>query len=195
MHLNPKKQSHYKTFLKCAMAGAISFTAMATFALPSDRNQPISLVADRATYNDKTGVTTYTGNVIIEQGTMKLQAASVVAQLNKNRQISTVTATGSPARFQQKMDVNKGLAKGQGQKIVYNADSGIITLTGNAFVDQDGASVKGETLRYSMNKGDIEAIGSSNSSATNTSASENRGRVQIVIPPNTSKATPGAVGQ
>lgn len=46
------------------MAGAISFTAMATFALPSDRNQPISLVADRAKYNDKTGVTTDRKSVV-----------------------------------------------------------------------------------------------------------------------------------
>lgn len=64
----------------------------------------------------KTGITTYTGNVIIEQGTMKLQANSIVAQLNKRRQISTITATGKPAKFQQQLDTNKGLARGEAQK-------------------------------------------------------------------------------
>ncbi|MFT4021518.1 MAG: lipopolysaccharide transport periplasmic protein LptA [Acinetobacter sp.] len=182
-----------QSFLNIAITGALSLTAMSAYALPSDRNQPVSLVADRATYNDKTGYTTYTGNVVIEQGTMKLQADSVTAQLNKDRQISTVTALGRPARFQQKTDANKGLAKGEGQKIVYNADTGIITLTGNAFVNQDGASVRGATLRYSMNKGDIEAIGSSSGTGSDsTSPSQNRGRVQIVIPPNSSTSIPGA---
>ena len=191
MLLNPK----CKTLLKVAVLGACSFTAMATFALPDDRTKPISLVADKATYNDKTGYTTYTGNVIIEQGSMKLQADAVNAQLNKDRQISMVTATGRPARFQQKTDPNKGFAKGEGQKIVYNADTGILTLLGNAYVNQDGASVRGATLRYSMNKGDIEAVGSSNSKADSTSPAQNQGRVQIVIPPNSSKSLPGATGK
>jgi lipopolysaccharide export system protein LptA len=62
----------------------VALSSASTFALPSDRNQQLSLVADRATYNDKTGVTTYTGNVVIEQGTMKLQADSIVATLNQN---------------------------------------------------------------------------------------------------------------
>ncbi|WP_111891837.1 lipopolysaccharide transport periplasmic protein LptA [Acinetobacter sp. MB5] len=192
MLLNPKR-SNIKTVFNAVILGALSCTAMSAFALPTDRNQPISLVADRATYNDKTGYTTYSGNVVIEQGSMKLQADSVTAQLNKSRQISTVTANGHPARFQQKMDVNKGLARGEGQKIIYDADTGIVTLSGNAYVDQDGASVRGATLRYSMNKGDIEAVGSSSGGgATSTNPSQNKGRVQIVIPPNASKSAPGA---
>ncbi|MEB3766626.1 lipopolysaccharide transport periplasmic protein LptA [Acinetobacter sp. MD2] len=183
----------HKTFLKVTLIGALSCTAMAAFALPNDRNQPVSLVADRATYNDKTGYTTYSGNVVVEQGSMKLQADTVTAQLNSNRQMSVVTANGRPARFQQKTDPNKGFAKGEAQKIVYNADTGIITLTGNAFVNQDGASVRGATLRYSMNKGDIEAVGGgSTGGATSTNSSQNSGRVQIVIPPNSSTAMPGA---
>lgn len=187
------KHSHAKTVFNVVILGALSCTAMSAFALPTDRNQPISLVADRATYNDKTGYTTYSGNVVIEQGSMKLQADSVTAQLNKNRQISTVTANGHPARFQQKTDPNKGFAHGEGQKIIYNADTGILTLNGNAYVNQDGASVRGATLRYSMNKGDIEAVGSSSGgAATSTSPGQNKGRVQIVIPPNSSQSAPGA---
>ncbi|MHA3054286.1 lipopolysaccharide transport periplasmic protein LptA [Acinetobacter sp. ANC 4633] len=192
MLLNPK-HSHVKTVFNVVILGALSCTAMSAFALPTDRNQPISLVADRATYNDKTGYTTYSGNVVIEQGSMKLQADSVTAQFNKNRQISTVTANGHPARFQQKTDPNKGFSRGEGQKIIYNADTGILTLNGNAYVNQDGASVRGATLRYSMNKGDIEAVGSSSGgAATSTSPGQNKGRVQIVIPPNSSQSAPGA---
>ncbi|OTG77163.1 lipopolysaccharide transport periplasmic protein LptA [Acinetobacter sp. ANC 4169] len=181
------KLTFSKTLLKqAALVGLVVFSSAAAFAIPSDRNQPISLVADRATYNEKTGVTTYTGNVIIEQGTMKLQANSIVANLNSQKQISTITASGGPARFQQKTDVNKGMAKGQAQKILYNAQTGIITLSGSAWLQQDGASIRGNTLKYSMNKGDVEATGTPN----NTGSSS--GRVQIVIPPSSSKSFPGA---
>jgi lipopolysaccharide export system protein LptA len=78
------------------------------------------------------------------------------------------------------MDVNKGLARGEAQTIIYNADTGIITLSGKAYLYQDGSSIRGNTLKYSMNKGDVEAQGSS----TN--------RVQIIIPPSSSKSFPGA---
>jgi len=186
MNVNPKLATP-RTFLKkAALVGLAVLSSATAWALPSDRNQPITLVADRATFNERTGITTYTGNVIIEQGTMRLQANSIVANLNSKKEISTITANGSPAQFQQKTDPNKGLAKGQAQKIVYNAETGIITLSGGAFLQQDGASIRGNTLRYSMNKGDIEAIGTPN----NTGSSS--GRVQIVIPPSSSKSFPGA---
>lgn len=149
------------------------------WAIPSDRHQQITLSADRATYNDKTGVTTYSGNVIIEQGTLKVQADSIVANLNTKREISSITATGRPAKFQQQIHVDKGVAYGQAQKIIYNADTGIITLSGGAYLNQDGAIMRAETLRYSMNKGDVEATGSKS------------GRVQLVIPPSSQKTFPG----
>ncbi|MBJ9986807.1 lipopolysaccharide transport periplasmic protein LptA [Acinetobacter sp. S40] len=169
------------TFLK-QIAGftVMAMLSVSAFALPADRNQPISLVADKATFNDRTGVTTYTGNVVIEQGTMKLQADSIVAQLNSKREIQTITANGRPSKFQQQISAEKGVARGEAQKIVYNADSGIITLTGNAYLFQDGASIRGNSLKYSMNKGDIEAQGSSSN------------RVQLIIPPSSSKSFPGA---
>ena len=176
-----------QSFLRKAICTISMLSLSATaFALSSDRNQPISLVADKATYSEATGVTTYTGNVIIEQGTMKLQASSIVAQLNKSKQISTITATGGPAKFQQQVDSAKGVARGEAQKIVYNAETGIINLIGNAYLYQDGASIRSSTLKYSMNKGDVEASGSSNTTGSS------KGRVQIIIPPNSAKSFPGA---
>ncbi len=179
--------TQYQTFLKKTVCiVGLCCASVSAFALQSDRNQAISLLADRATYNDKTGVTTYSGNVVIEQGSMKVYAASIVAQLNKNKQISTITATGSPAKFQQQLESNKGVARGEAQKIIYNAETGILNLIGNAYLYQDGASIRSSTLKYSMNKGDIEASGG----VSGTGSS--KGRVQIIIPPSTQKTFPGA---
>ena len=153
MNHNPKLKTNSVLVKRSLLIASLAIMASGSaFALPSDRQQPISLVADRATFNEQTGVTTYTGNVIIEQGTMKLQAATIVANLNAKKEISTITATGNLAKFQQKTDPAKGFAKGQAQKIVYNAETGIITLTGSAFLEQDGSSIRGSTLKYSMNR-------------------------------------------
>lgn len=152
-------------------AASLFITTMPALALPSDSSQAINLEADRATYNEKTGITTYTGNVVIQQGTIKIQADSLVANLNKNRQIEQITAKGRPAKFQQQISSDKGIARGEGQTIVYNAETGIMSMTGKAYLFQDGASFRGNTLRYSISAGDVEASGG------------NQGRIQIIIPP------------
>ena len=177
-NLNTQSRSSFLTQVSCV--SVVSLSSVSSFALPSDRNQQLSLAAENATYNSKTGITTYTGNVVIEQGTMKLQADSLVATLNSKNEIQTITAKGKPAKFQQQIEANKGLARGEAQNIVYNADTGIITLTGNAYLYQDGSSIRGNRLKYSMNKGDVEAQGSSSN------------RIQIIIPPSSSKSFPGA---
>lgn len=167
----------FKSFL--TMGSCALMISMSGHALPNDRNQPISLEADRATFNEKTGITTYTGNVVIQQGTLKVSADSIVANLTADNKIRDITAQGSPAKFQQQMDAKSGLARGEGRKIVYNAETGIITLSGNGYLYQNGASFRGENLRYSMNKGDIQADGG------------NKGRIQIIIPPSAQQSFSG----
>lgn len=143
-------------------------------ALPSDANQPIKLLADKATYSERTGVTSYSGNVIITQGTLKLTAANITVNLSPNRSINSAVATGSPATMQQVVTQEKGLAKGQANKIDYNAMTGIITLTGNAKLTQNGASFAGNVIRYSLKAGDVEATAGGSQ------------RVELVFPPSDS---------
>lgn len=152
-------------------ASALLLLGATAYALPSDRNQTIYFEADRTTFNQKTGVTTNVGNVIVKQGTLQINADSLVVQFNKKNEIETITVKGNPAKFQQQPSPDKGLTRGESQNIVYNAVSGIVTLSGNAYVSQDGASFRGDTLKYSLSAGDIEAIGSK------------QRRVQFIIPP------------
>lgn len=149
--------------------------ATTTFALDSDRDQPVHLEADHATYNQQTGVTVYSGNVIITQGTIKIQADTVTANLDANKSIKDVTAIGKPAKFQQKTSPDKGIAYGEGDQVFYDAATSQITLTGHAKITQDGSSFNGNTLRYGMKQGDIEGNGNQQQ------------RVQMIIPPNSTR--------
>ncbi len=148
-------------------------------ALPSDANQPIKLLADKATYSERTGVTSYSGNVIITQGTLKLTADDITVNLSEQRSINSAVATGRPATMQQVITADKGLAKGQGNKIDYNAVTGIITLTGNAKLNQNGASFAGNVIRYSLKAGDVEATAG------------NSQRVELILPPNNNTSQRG----
>ena len=70
-------------------------------ALPSDANQEIKLLADKATYSERTGVTSYSGSVIITQGTFKMTADNITVNLSQQRSINSAVATGRPATMQQ----------------------------------------------------------------------------------------------
>ena len=141
-------------------------------ALPSDANQPIKLLADKATYSERTGITSYSGTVVITQGTFKMTADDITVNLAQGRSINSAVATGRPATMQQVVTQEKGLAKGQANKIDYNAVTGIVTLTGNAKLVQNGASFAGNVIRYSLKAGDVEATAGGSQ------------RVELVFPPN-----------
>ncbi len=145
------------------------------YALDIDREQPVHLEAYHATYNQQTGVTEYTGNVILTQGTIRVEADKVTANLDQARSIKDVIAFGKPAKFQQKVSPDKGIVYGEGNKVYYEAASSQITLTGNAKITQDNSSFNGNTLRYGMKQGDIEGSGNPGQ------------RVVMVIPPSGTK--------
>lgn len=150
----------------------LAILPLTAHALPSDADKPIRLLADKATYSERTGVTTYSGNVTIEQGTLKIAADNITLNLGNNRSIQSAVATGRPATMQQVVTQEKGLAKGQANKIDYNAVTGIMTLTGNAKLTQAGASFSGNVIRYSLKLGDVEATAGGGQ------------RVELIFPPN-----------
>lgn len=169
---NIEKVMSIPTLMKSVLVvGAFAVPLMTANALPSDANQPIRLLADRATYVESTGVTTYSGNVTIEQGTLKIAADNITLNLSNDRKITSAVASGKPATFQQIITKEKGLAKGRANRIDYNAVTGIVTLSGGAKLTQAGASFAGNTIRYSLKAGDVEA---------NAGGGQ---RVELVFPP------------
>lgn len=175
--LTARRPVHAKLTIPVVCFLIISALAQTAHALDSDRDQPVNIEADHATYNQQTGVTIYSGNVIITQGTIRIQADNVVANLDASRSIKDVTAIGKPAKFQQKISPEKGIAYGEGDQVFYDAALSQITLTGHAKINQDGSSFNGNSLRYGMKQGDIEGNGNKQQ------------RVQMIIPPNASRVS------
>lgn len=149
----------------------IAFGIVKSYALPSDATKPIRLTADKATFSERNGITTYSGNVVITQGTLKITSDMLSVNLSDNRNITLIQATGRPATFQQVISSSKGVAEGQAKQIEYNTVTGIVSLTGNASLTQAGASFSGHTIRYSLNLGDVEA------------GSGGGQRVELIFPP------------
>ncbi len=99
----------------------------ATFALSTDREQPVQIEADKATVNNIKRTITYKGNVVITQGSIRIHAASVTLNYTQKQEIAKVVAIGHPARFRQRLSQNEEL-KAKAKEMEYNAFKNLLYL-------------------------------------------------------------------
>lgn len=160
----------------------ISFLASGqAHALPSDKNETIRGAADKLTVDQKNGIATYTGAVIIQQGTLVISADSIVIHTNADNDVEKMVAQGNPARFQQQPEKDQGLVTAAAKQITYTPDNQRLLLIEDASVEQNGAVMKGPRIDYDLVKEVMKAAGG------NSSADGNAERIEIVIPPKGAK--------
>ena len=128
------------------------------YAIDPNSKAPIEIESDQATLDDKTGSSTYSGNVIITQGLSRLEAEFIKVE-SAERKISSISATGSPAHFVQQTDVNDVSTHGYGNAITYRTDNGSLTFKGDARLIQAENSFSGEEIEYDVIKKAIKAKG------------------------------------
>ena len=169
-----------KTFKAAALM--LMLASAPAFALQSDSQQPIQIEADQGVLDQANQTTTFSGNVIIKQGTLNINATSVtVARNDKGEQ--TMKANGNPVRFSQTLDDNKGVVKGRGNQVDYASATGVVVLTGNARVERGGDVAEGAVITYNTRTEVYTIAGSAKSGGTKSAAKS--GRVSVVIQPST----------
>lgn len=166
-----------RKILKSAAWAVLLATAPAAFALESDRNQPIEIEADQGSLDQANQVTTFSGNVIIKQGSLNIRAGSVKVSRDAKGQQS-MAATGNPVRFGQTLDGNKGRVEGQANNVEYSSATGVVKLTGNAKVQRGGDRAEGASIVYNTR---TEVYTVSGSKAVSGKSGK---RVTVVIQPN-----------
>ena len=140
-----------------AMLLSLLIAAGSIQALPSDRRAPINVSADSATYKDSRG--TYTGNVILTQGTLRIEADELTI-IQTNRKVSAVIANGRPARFQQQARANGGKVHASARRIRYEVRDNQMTLTENAHITHKGSEIHSEKIVYNAERESVLAEGS-----------------------------------
>ena len=140
-------------------------------ALPSDRQATIVIESDRAQLNEKTGITEYQGTVVIQQGSLLIEADQVTIY-STDGQANKIISIGKPAHYQQQPNSEDGLVNARASTIEYYIDTETITLIKNASLELEGSTLEGEHINYDLKAELVEARGSNNSSQ----------RVYMVIP-------------
>jgi lipopolysaccharide export system protein LptA len=138
-------------------------------AKSSDRKQPMDISADNtdALLTD-TSESSISGNVLITQGSLKIEADKAVISRVKG-DVVKVTLSGAPTRMQQTND-NGDVMKASAKQIVYLISSEQIQLNGGVIIDQARGSMRGESIRYDLKTGRLTGGG-------------NGGRVQMRLNP------------
>lgn len=163
--------SPFRRAASLAAAWLLLLAASAAHPLASDREQSITIQADSAERDEAKGTTTYAGNVVMQQGSMRIDADKVVIY-NTRSKVNKIVATGQPARYQQKPNEAEGIVIAQARTLEYNISQETLHLIENAALQQEGTSLSGNRIDYDVRQSVVKA----GSDAKQTE------RVRMVIP-------------
>ena len=128
------------------------------FALSTDRDQPANVEADDIEFDFKKGTRTYTNNVLVVQGTLRLKADKLLGNY-VDGELDNATAWGSLARFKQRPDGKQHDVEGWAKKIVVNQKKNTLTLVGQATLKQGPDTARGHTIIYNMETDTLKVSG------------------------------------
>lgn len=150
----------------------LSIPSMALTATENSRHN-ISIDADYAERNDKTGLTEYRGNVVIRQGTILIEADKIIIY-SADDKVIRVSCFGTPAGYQQQSEDDQEILIARAENIDYLITDDILNLKTNASLIRNGTSIKGDTITYDLAQGTWKAKGDDQGAQK---------RIQLVIPP------------
>jgi lipopolysaccharide export system protein LptA len=122
-------------------------TNVAFGSLKGDPTQPVEVTADQLQVNQGNAQATFTGNVIVVQGPMRLTAPEVrVNYTADGKAISEVFATGG-------VTLTNGAEAAEGDEALYTLDTGLVVMTGNVLLTQGASAITGTELTVDLNAG------------------------------------------
>jgi len=128
----------------------------AALALPEDADQPIEIEAETAELDQNAGQVVYRGSVEVTQGTMRVFADRMTVDY-EDQKVVRITAVGTPARYRQQLESDKGEVRARAGTIVYHTQQERVHLERDAFLEQGGNEIAGEFIDYDIVAGKVSA--------------------------------------
>ncbi len=147
-----------KHSLNVVMAGTLFAASLPALAVTGDTDKPIHIDSDQQSLDMDSNVATFTGNVVVTQGTIKINADKVVVTRPGGEQgKEVVEGFGNPATFYQMQDNGKPV-KGHASKMRYELQNDYVVLTGNAWLEQLDSNIKGDKITYLVKEQKMQAF-------------------------------------
>ncbi len=141
-----------KHSLRCSRAAFLILCSTLALSGPvlaekADRNKPIHLEADRVTVDDAKQLATFTGNVVLTQGTMVLRGDRMEVRRDKSG-FRQGTTWGNLAYFRQKRDNSEELTEGWAERIEYDSRTDKVQMFNRAMLKRGLDQVQGSYISY-----------------------------------------------
>lgn len=146
------------------------------FALESDAKQPITIDSNGATYDERAELSTYTGNVVATQGSIRVNSDKLDVHF-KNGEAEKLVFSGKSAHFKQTPSAGAKDITGQASMGEFYPKRNLLILIGNATVLQGNGTYSSDYIEYDIKTSLVKA-GDKSASTENS-----KQRVHVVIQP------------
>lgn len=148
-------QNNKQSFIySCAfILGLMSFNIR---ALESDSEQPITIDSNTATYDDATATSTYTGNVISVQGSIRVNSDKLVVYF-VDGDAEKLVFTGNKAKFKQTPTEGGEDITGEALIGEFYPKRNLLILRDNATVWQGNATYSSNFIEYDIKTSLVKA--------------------------------------
>jgi len=165
------------------ISSVILAAAPAARAEKADRDKPINVNADRGSYDGINNLQVVEGNVIIEQGTMRITASKGEIRRDKENYLSAVV-TGSPVNFRQKREGCAQYIEASAERAEFDARKDSLKLISHARLKNGDDELAGEVIVYNSETEYFQVLGD------RPDAAKRDGRVRMVIQPKSNTNDP-----
>jgi lipopolysaccharide export system protein LptA len=110
----------------------------------ADPDAPVEVTADQLNVSQSDGTATFTGNVVVGQGEMRLTAPTVrVIYAEETGDVSRMEATGG-------VTLVSGAEAAESQRADYDVGSGVIVMTGDVLLTQGRNALTSERMEVDL---------------------------------------------
>ena len=108
------------------------------WGLSNDRNQPLQIEADKASLDEDTGIAEYTGNVLLQQGTLRFTGNRLTVYI-KDDGVERVVLEGRPATYVQRLEDDQSEQQAEAGRIEFQTDTQRVILEQDARAWREGS--------------------------------------------------------
>jgi lipopolysaccharide export system protein LptA len=145
----------YNTLFRVIGLICLGFTPL-SWALETDADQPITIDSNTATYDDATATSTYTGNVVSIQGSIKVNSDKLVVYFI-NGDAEKLVFTGNKAKFRQTPNPGAEDVTGEALTGEYYPKKNLLIMIDDATVWQGNATYTSDLIEYDSKRSVVKA--------------------------------------
>ena len=145
----------FDRFLAPSLAVFLAFSGAASArdsnvsfgGLKADTTLPVEVTAENLSVNQADGTAIFSGDVLVKQGEMRLQAGEIQVEYDvTGKAIDKLFASGGVL-------IVSASDAAQAAEAVYTIDTGEVVMSGGVLMTQGGTAIKGDRLHINLKSG------------------------------------------